>query len=104
MLYVGGHRPPRNPRREGRVRRRKVFSTGIASAVKTLAMGVRVVVREGEDVRAALRRLRQALEPLRRRRFIKGKRGDYYVKPCETRRRLEYEARCWKKQCLHPKN
>jgi ribosomal protein S21 len=67
-------------------------------------MGVRVEVRGGEAVRSALRRLRQKLEVLRRRQFIKGKRGDYYVKLCETRRRLEYEARYWKKGCRRPKN
>jgi ribosomal protein S21 len=37
------------------------LSTGVASAVKTHVMGVRVVVREGESVRDALRRLKKAV-------------------------------------------
>jgi ribosomal protein S21 len=38
---------------------------GIASAVKTQVMNVRVVVREGEAIQNALRRLKQALQDAR---------------------------------------
>jgi ribosomal protein S21 len=43
------------------VRRVEALSTGVASAVKTHAMSVRVVVHEGEPVREALLRLRRAM-------------------------------------------
>lgn len=71
---------------------------------RCVAMGSRVEVREGETVARALARLKEKVEAAQRRRFIKGKWGDHYVKPCEVRRRLEYEARCWKKRCKLPKN
>jgi ribosomal protein S21 len=64
-------------------------------------MGVRVEVEEGEDIRSAMLRLRKKVAPLKRRRFYKGSR-DYYEKPSELRRRVEYDA-LGKKGCPNPK-
>jgi ribosomal protein S21 len=66
-----------------------------------MGMGVRVEVEEGEVIRSAMRRLQKKMAPLKRRRFYKCSR-DYYEKPCELRRRAEYEA-LRKKGCRRPK-
>jgi ribosomal protein S21 len=58
----------------------------VASAVKTQAMPVRVVVREGETIKSALDRLQRHVKRLKNRPAHKHRYG-YYEKPCELRRK-----------------
>lgn len=74
----------------------------MASAVKTLALGIRIQVREGETLEAALLRFRKAISRdrgwfwRRRPRFGK-KRRDYYLKPSELRRQKALSDRIQKR-------
>jgi ribosomal protein S21 len=64
------------------------LSTGIASAVKTPGVSVRVEVREGEHILAALRRLNARIRHAYRRQWHKQRPGAY-EKPSQRRRRAQ---------------
>ncbi len=63
-----------------------IFKSGNASAVKTLGVPLKVLVREGESVRSAYLRLKQLVERDLGRRSHKRRYG-YYEKPSELGRK-----------------